>query len=113
MKLNISYPVSGCQKLIEIDDEKKLRLFLDKRMSAEVEGDDLGDEFKGYVFKISGGNDKQGFPMKEGILSNQRVRLLLTKGSSCYRPRRRVSASASPSAAALSARIFRCSTWLL
>ena len=26
--------------------------------------------------------------MKQGVLSNQRVRLLLKKGHSCYRPRR-------------------------
>lgn len=32
------------------------RAFYDKRISHEVEGDSLGDEFKGYVFKITGGN---------------------------------------------------------
>jgi ribosomal protein S6E (S10) len=26
----------------------------------QVAGDALGDEFKGYIFKITGGNDKQG-----------------------------------------------------
>eukprot|EP00164_Ancoracysta_twista_P000657 GFYU01000873.1.p1 GENE.GFYU01000873.1~~GFYU01000873.1.p1 ORF type:complete len:257 (-),score=79.23 GFYU01000873.1:276-1007(-) len=88
MKLNISYPVTGCQKLIEIDDEHKLRVFYDKRMGAEIEGESLGDEFKGYVFKISGGNDKQGFCMKQGVLVNGRVRLLLADGHSCYRTRR-------------------------
>merc|ERR1712050_216057 len=36
----------------------------------------------------TGGNDKQGFPMKQGILTNGRVRLLLNKNHSCYRPRR-------------------------
>merc|ERR1719221_1552190 len=74
--------------MIEIDDDKKLLPFFDKRMSTEVSGDSLGDEFKGYVFKISGGNDKQGFPMKQGILCNHRVRLLFKKGMSCYRERR-------------------------
>merc|ERR1712014_384619 len=44
--------------------------------------------FTGYVFRISGGNDKQGFPMKQGILCNHRVRLLFKKGMSCYRERR-------------------------
>merc|ERR1712130_682760 len=88
MKLNISYPATGCQKLIEVDDEMKLRPFYDKRISAEVSADSLGDEWKGYVFRISGGNDKQGFPMKQGILTNGRVRLLLSKGHSCYRQRR-------------------------
>merc|ERR1740129_1448212 len=57
-------------------------------MGQEVEADTLGDEFKGYVLRITGGNDKQGFPMKQGILTNGRVRLLLAKGHSCYRPRR-------------------------
>jgi len=74
--------------MIDIEDENKLRAFIDKRMSAEVEGDSLGDEFKGYIFKISGGNDKQGFPMKQGVLTHTRVRLLLSKGHSCYRERR-------------------------
>ncbi|KAJ3129494.1 40S ribosomal protein S6 [Nowakowskiella sp. JEL0407] len=57
-------------------------------MSAEVKADALGDEFKGYVLKITGGNDKQGFPMKQGVLKQSRVRLLLSEGHSCYRQRR-------------------------
>jgi len=44
--------------------------------------------FQGYVVRIAGGNDKQGFPMKQGVLTNGRVRLLLSAGHSCYRPRR-------------------------
>merc|ERR1719223_1201404 len=74
--------------MIEVDEDKKLMPFFDKRMAAEVPADSLGDEFKGYVFKIAGGNDKQGFPMKQGVLVNHRVRLLLKKGMSCYRERR-------------------------
>ncbi|XP_072526510.1 small ribosomal subunit protein eS6 [Salminus brasiliensis] len=88
MKLNISFPATGCQKLIEVDDEHKLRSFYEKRMAAEVPADPLGDEWKGYYVRISGGNDKQGFPMKQGVLTHGRVRLLLSKGHSCYRPRR-------------------------
>ncbi|EER35287.1 40S ribosomal protein S6 [Candida tropicalis MYA-3404] len=88
MKLNISYPANGTQKSIDIDDEHKLRVFYEKRMGQEVEGDSVGDEFKGYIFKITGGNDKQGFPMKQGVMHPTRVRLLLSKGHSCYRPRR-------------------------
>uniref|UniRef100_UPI004072FD24 40S ribosomal protein S6 n=1 Tax=Mus musculus TaxID=10090 RepID=UPI004072FD24 len=66
MKLNISFPATGC-----------LRTFYEKRMATEV-----------AVVRISGGNDKQGFPMKQGVLTHGRVRLLLSKGHSCYRPRR-------------------------
>jgi len=89
MKFNISYPTTGAQKCIEVDDEKKLRALYDKRMAQEVVGDELGDQFKGYIFKITGGNDKQGFPMKQGVLTNTRVRLLLSKNTTCYRPRRK------------------------
>ncbi|KAJ3074389.1 40S ribosomal protein S6 [Podochytrium sp. JEL0797] len=86
--LNIANPALGTQKMIEIDDERKTRIFYDKRMSQDVKADGLGDEFKGYVFKITGGNDKQGFPMKQGVLRPGRASLLLSKGHSCYRSRR-------------------------
>jgi small subunit ribosomal protein S6e len=89
MKLNIAYPATGSQKVIEIEDENRLRAFFDKRISAEVGGEVLGEEFNGYVFRISGGNDKQGFAMKQGILTTQRVRILFHDGMSCFRIRKR------------------------
>ncbi|XP_065672498.1 small ribosomal subunit protein eS6 [Hydra vulgaris] len=88
MKLNVSYPATGAQKLIEIEDEIKLRSFNDKRMAQECSAECLGEEWKNYIVRISGGNDKQGFPMKQGVMTNGRVRLLLSKGHSCYRSRR-------------------------
>lgn len=42
-------------------------------------------EFKGYIFKIMGGQDKQGFPMKQGVLTQNRVDLLMAPGDSCFR----------------------------
>ena len=57
-------------------------------MATEVAADALGKEWKGYVVRISGGNNKQGFPMKQGVLTHGQVCLLLSKGHSCYRPRR-------------------------
>jgi small subunit ribosomal protein S6e len=171
LQLNLANPVSGTMKVIECDDEKKLVSLYEKRQAQEVEGDFLGDEYKGYVFRcvararvwgwalppspslasrrrirgaaamfslralaalphsprssldddgrrrrggpmfslrardpltppsppllplplprsIAGGNDKQGFPMSQGIMSNGRVRLLMAKGATYYRPRR-------------------------
>ena len=88
MKINVAYPQFGSQKLIELEDEKKMRLFTDRRLSEEVPGDVLGDEWKGYVFKITGGMDKQGFAMKQGVALNHRTRLLLDGTTGLYRPRR-------------------------
>jgi ribosomal protein S6E (S10) len=37
---------------IEIQDDKKLQPFYDKRMSHEIDGTLLGPEYAGYVFKV-------------------------------------------------------------
>jgi len=88
MKFNVSYPATGLQIPFTIDDEKKIAAVYGKRMGNEISGDDLGDQYKGYIFKITGGNDKDGFPMKQGILVQGRVRVLMSAGHKCYRPRR-------------------------
>lgn len=88
MKLNVANPATGAQKSFDFVDERNVRCFMDKRMAQDVEVDSLGDEWKGYILRIGGGNDKQGFPMKQGVLLPYRVRLLLGEGNSCYRPRR-------------------------
>jgi small subunit ribosomal protein S6e len=80
MKLNLANPTTGAQKLVEVDDEKRLRAFYDKRLAQEVDGEHIGDEYKGYIFKIMGGQDKQGFAMKQGVITPSRVRLLMSKG---------------------------------
>merc|ERR1719352_441462 len=80
MKLNIANPSTGCQKVIEVEDDKKLRTLYDKRLASEVDGEDLGEEFAGYVFKIAGGQDKQGFAMKQGVLTTDRVKLMMSMG---------------------------------
>eukprot|EP01122_Echinamoeba_exundans_P017876 TRINITY_DN9823_c1_g1_i1.p1 TRINITY_DN9823_c1_g1~~TRINITY_DN9823_c1_g1_i1.p1 ORF type:complete len:281 (+),score=114.03 TRINITY_DN9823_c1_g1_i1:132-974(+) len=88
MRLNIANPSTGAQKLIDIEDEKRVRVFYDKRISQEVAGDTIGDEYKGYVFKITGGVDKDGFAMKQGVLTNNRVKILLDGSTGHYRPLR-------------------------
>ena len=60
------------------------RALYDKRISAEIAGEDLGDEYKGYIFKIMGGNDKQGFGMKQGVLTASRVFLLMRQNTSGF-----------------------------
>lgn len=88
LKLNIANPSTGQQKVIEIEEEIKMMPFIEKRMGAELPADMLGDEWKGYVLKLTGGNDKQGFPMMQGVIKNGRVRLLFKDGMTCFRSRR-------------------------
>ena len=53
------------------------RHFNDRRMGSDVDGEVIGQEFKGYTLRITGGNDQQGFTMKQGILVNGRVKILM------------------------------------
>jgi small subunit ribosomal protein S6e len=57
-------------------------------MGQEIDGEVMGDEFKGYIFRITGGNDKQGFQVKQGILINGRTRILFKKRGTGYKPMR-------------------------
>jgi small subunit ribosomal protein S6e len=57
-------------------------------MGQEINGEVMGDDYKGYVFRITGGNDKQGFTMKQGILVNGRSRILFRKRGTTFKPRR-------------------------
>jgi len=88
MKYHIANPTTGQQIVREVDDDKINRHFHDRRMGSDVDGKVLGDEFEGYTLRITGGNDKQGFSMKQGILVNGRVRILLRQRIQSYRPRR-------------------------
>lgn len=46
-----------------------------------MDGEDVGEEFAGYILKILGGQDKQGFAMKQGVLTQDRVKLMMSKGA--------------------------------
>ena len=53
-------------------------------MGQDIEGEVMGDEYKGYIFRITGGNDKQGFQMKQGVMTQGRARLLFKKRKSIF-----------------------------
>ena len=38
-------------KVFEVDDEKKLASVYDRRIGHEIEGEALGEDFKGFVFR--------------------------------------------------------------
>lgn len=58
---------------------------IDKKIGNEVDGGVISDLFEGYVFKIQGGFDRDGFAMKNGVLTPTRKRILMKKGASGYR----------------------------
>jgi hypothetical protein len=49
MKLNISFLVTICQKLSEMNDELKLYTSYEKHMATEVAANVVGGEWKGSV----------------------------------------------------------------
>lgn len=57
-------------------------------MGTEIQGKDMGPAFEGYLFKITGGNDEDGFTMKQGIFVNGRSRILFKRRGTLYKPRR-------------------------
>ncbi|MCS7109629.1 MAG: 30S ribosomal protein S6e [Candidatus Micrarchaeota archaeon] len=75
MKIVISYKGNSYQT--EISKEKEPQLY----------GLKIGDQFdgaivgaSGYVLKVTGGSDKDGFPMKADLLGGGRRRILLSPG---------------------------------
>ena len=81
LKLVIAFPQKGTQKIVEYKDDKKWAKLIDKRMGQDFPADLLEPEWAGYIFRITGGTDEQGFCMKQGILTKKRVRLALARDS--------------------------------
>ena len=74
--------------MVELQNEDKLAEIIDKKIGDEIDGSIISDVFEGYKFKITGGFDKDGFAMKNGILAQGKKKVLLTKGCSLFRFRK-------------------------
>ncbi len=74
MKLNISDPKMKKTYSVDLGESAVL---IGKKLNSVVNGNELG--YADYEFKITGGSDQQGFPMKK-IPGTYRKSLLLTKG---------------------------------
>ena len=85
-KVVISDPKTARAYQIEISGDNS-KVFLGKKIGDEIVGDTIG--FPGYVFKITGGTDKDGFPMNPTVEGAVKKRVLLSPGSVGYRKRRR------------------------
>jgi len=81
--LNISDPETGTTKKVEIDEDR-MRVLIGRRIGEIIDGAVAG--MPGY--KLPGGCDKDGFPMRPDIHGGVKVRILLSDGPG-YRPRRK------------------------
>jgi small subunit ribosomal protein S6e len=85
MKLNVAYGRHGTVKAFEVsEDQVRKGNLIGKRLGQEVDGSSFGEEFEGYVMKMRGGQDTEGFPMMYGVGAPARVSLLLKRGAVGY-----------------------------
>ena len=74
-------------KLVISEGEKSHQVEVDASQSKKLNGLKIGDEIdaslvglNGYKLKITGGSDKNGFPMKKDVDGPRRIRSLLSGG---------------------------------
>ncbi|ASJ03915.1 30S ribosomal protein S6e [Thermococcus barossii] len=93
-KLVISNPKNGIAKQVEISGEGAEKL-IGKRIGEEIPASELGlnlteifgEEIPGNVkLRITGGTDKDGFPMRPDVHGPRRVKILVSKGPG-FRPK--------------------------
>jgi small subunit ribosomal protein S6e len=75
MNIVISEPKSGKAANKKIEET----VFLNRKIGEEVSLDTIG--LQGFKAKITGGSDKQGFPMKASMQGSARKKVLLKKGT--------------------------------
>jgi len=76
-RLILSNPEDGTAKTIQLDS-RVFSLFLGKKIGDELDGSVLG--YKGYKIRITGGTDRDGFPMRPDVSGSRKVRILLSGG---------------------------------
>jgi small subunit ribosomal protein S6e len=88
-KLNVSGgktgPGKALTKLIEID-ERRFR-FEGMKIGDIIKGGLIG--FPNYEFKITGGSDSSGFPMRRDVHGPVKKKILVSKRGTGYKPKRK------------------------
>ena len=84
-KLVISDPETGKAIQYELDDAKTNAL-VGRKVGDIIEGDILG--LPGYKFKITGGSDRSGFPIRPGVHGSGKKRILI-RGPPGFKPKRK------------------------
>lgn len=73
MKLVIGHKGKSYKK--EIEDISNV---INKKIGDKISGDDLG--LSGYELQITGGSDKQGFPMRPDVHGIRRIKPIISSG---------------------------------
>jgi small subunit ribosomal protein S6e len=82
MKFVVSCRDNGLSKGYKVEEEHKWGQVIDMKVGNEMDGEKiLGEAYKGYTLRISGGTDENGFPMKNGVLKKGRAKLLIPPGT--------------------------------
>lgn len=85
VRVVVSDPESGKAYQLEADEAHSRRLF-GLRIGDKFEGEVLG--LSGYELEITGGTDRDGFPMRFDVSGPRRARVLLARGPG-FRSRRK------------------------
>ena len=84
-RINVSDPRTGKTKPVHLTPEQ-FRPFIGLKIGDIIDGSVVG--MPGYKLKITGGTDKDGFPMRPDVHGGVKVRLLLS-GPPGFRPKRK------------------------
>ncbi len=85
MKLVIGNPKEGRTYQTEIDNEKTVA-FVNKKIGDKVDATSAG--LPGYSLEITGGSDKQGFPLRKNLHGTARKSILVSGGVG-FNPKRK------------------------
>ncbi|MCK5108050.1 MAG: 30S ribosomal protein S6e [Nanoarchaeota archaeon] len=84
-KIVIADPKTGKCHQREIKDDET-NVFLGLKIGATLKGDTFN--LSGYEFKITGGSDKSGFPMRKDLDTTARKKILVVSGVGAKRKRK-------------------------
>ena len=76
-KIILSDPETGRSQIIELESSRAIPL-IGRRLGETIDGTAIG--LGGHKLKITGGSDKDGFPMRPDIHGGVKTRVIITRG---------------------------------
>jgi len=76
-KIIVSDPADGTSQSVELEEAQAVPL-IGRKLGEEIDGTAL--KLSGYKLKITGGSDKDGFPMRPNIHGGIRIGAILSEG---------------------------------